>query len=86
MRTLLTATLLGALCLGAGAAPALACINDRDTRTSEREFKSQYREAPETRPTAPAFPYSDQALPLAASGAGAALLVGAFTLTARRQR
>jgi len=38
--------LLTAAVLLTGAAPALGCLNDREVKTQEREFKSSYEEQP----------------------------------------
>jgi hypothetical protein len=64
--------------LAAAVAPARACINDREVKRSEREFKSQYQQPapagePSYQPPAPQSP----GLSVAFLGGGAVLLLGA---------
>ena len=87
MRRLLTAVSLGLLSLAVLASPARACINDRDTKTSEREFKSQYEESPGTESLTPGgspSSSSNDLIALVAGGAGGLLLIGALGLTVCR--
>jgi hypothetical protein len=87
MRRLFTVVSLGLLSLALLVSPARACINDRDTKTSEREFKSQYEESPGTESLTPGSPpssSSDYLISLGVGGAGGLLLIGALGLTAFR--
>jgi hypothetical protein len=87
MRRLLTAVSLGLLSLAVLASPARACINDRDTKTSEREFKSQYEESPGSQSLTPGSPSSSSSndlISLVGGGVGGLLLIGALGLTAFR--
>jgi hypothetical protein len=86
MRCFLTSVLLSWLSLVVPVAPAHACKWDRDTRNSEREFKSQYDDSPGVKSLSGGDGESSQgtAIPLAATGAGAALLLGALVLTFNR--
>lgn len=88
-RTLALVALLGL------AAPAAACINDKELPQHEREFRSQYKGP--GRKAAPArrgsdYERSDMAArsrPIDARllyGGGAALLLGAFALVSTRAR
>jgi hypothetical protein len=64
------------------AAPASACINDREVDRHEREFKSNYLD-----PILPGSlsPEAEPAVrPLAYGGLGAALLLGAFFVRSRK--
>jgi hypothetical protein len=84
MRRLLASLAFSVLSLAVIAAPARACINDRDTRASEREFKSQYRESPGTDSLSPGgAPVSSPEVwvPLAAAVAGVTLLISALGIT-----
>jgi hypothetical protein len=84
MRRLLTAVSLGLLSLAVLVSPARACINDRDTKTSEREFKSQYEESPGSETLTPGSApssSSDHLISLGAGGVGGLLLIGALGLT-----
>jgi hypothetical protein len=67
------------VCLSLAAAPAaMACINDRESTTHEREFKSDYLEQPA--PTGPLA--TSRFRTILASGMGVATLVlGAVTGT-----
>ncbi len=85
MRRLLATLALALLTLALSAAPAQACLWDRDTYNSEREFKSQYQESPGVESLSPGMS-SDMILPLAATGSGGLLLIGAFVLALRRPR
>jgi hypothetical protein len=73
------ARLLACLALVCLAGPAVACINDAELPTHEREFRSQYRGS--VAPTPPPPPESTQpsGQPLLLGG-GAALFLGAATL------
>ncbi len=87
MRRLLASLVLGVLSLAVVAAPARACINDRDTRHSEREFKSQYQESPGVGSLSPGgAPVSSPEIliPLAAGSVGGLLLLGALGITVWR--
>jgi hypothetical protein len=76
--------LLATVFAAASGPAALACINDREVQTHEREFKSQYdTDAP---PTRSASPDSPDAVPTAAISGGAALLLAAGFVTLRRPR
>jgi hypothetical protein len=70
---------LAVLVVALQAGAAQACLWDRDTLSSEREFKSQYQPAA-PQPATPASP-ATPILPIAATGAGVALLLGAVGLT-----
>src|SRR5438270_10865390 len=82
------AGLLAVTVLLAGAAPVWGCLNDREVRTQEREFKSNYEE----HPAAPYTPEDDSGetdswigttLP---SSLGVVLLAGALALGLTRSR
>ena len=87
MRTFLLKLVVPALFLAAQAQPALACINDRESLQSEKEFKSSYIEK-ETPPPQyePPPSNSDQLLTYGGSGLGLALLVGACVMGLVRTR
>jgi hypothetical protein len=76
MRSLLLSLVL----IAGSASPALACINDRDTDVSEREFNKRY-EAEEAAP-------EEAPRPLRAieASAGALLLVAGGVIAFRRLR
>ena len=66
-------------------APATACMNDNESPTHEREFRSQYGQFAGLHSTdEPASPRSVGSNVLL--GGGAVLLVGAFALVAKRSR
>jgi hypothetical protein len=50
--TRLSLCLVSCVALACLASPAVACLNDRETKGREREFKSQYQQ--ESPPTSPA--------------------------------
>ncbi len=67
------------------ASPAVACLNDIELPSHEREFRSQYKRSTPPAPTAePAYPSGSSLL----FGGGTLLLIGAVGLagTARRTR
>lgn len=80
MRGLTLFTLLSVLAL---AAPASACINDREIDNAEREFKSSYPDAvvPEVPPESVQPPGYDR---FVVGGLGALLLAGAMVVATRR--
>jgi hypothetical protein len=87
MRWPFASLLIGLLFLLVPAAPAHACKWDRDTRNSEREFKSQYEDSPGVNSLLPdGAPESSPrtAIPIAVTGIGALLLLGALALTFNR--
>ena len=59
--------------------PAAACINDRESLQSEKEFKSSYIEKPAPAPQQyePEPSTADQLMVFGGSGIGVALLIGA---------
>ena len=59
---------------------ALACLNDEETPTHEREFRSQYLLVDGIRPPNPDRPIDERLL----VGGGAVLLIGAIVISARR--
>ena len=70
---------LSALALLAAALPARACINDREVKRSEREFKSQY-----LKPRPPEQPSPEPSnVPLMAAGGGLILLTAAAVIAGR---
>jgi hypothetical protein len=70
---------------GVCALPAVACINDRESQQSEKEFKSSYIEN-QTPPASPPDVTGDnQLLTWGGGGLGVALLVGACALCVVRQ-
>ena len=74
--------LLATAMLAVAAAPAVACINDSELPTHEREFRSSYqadRKPGEPKQAMPAY------LPAVAAIAGGLLLVGAAVVTLRRK-
>jgi hypothetical protein len=81
MRRLLTSLSLAVLSLALLAAPAAACINDSETPSAEREFKSHYQEGSPPSESQP----SSQLITLA-TGTGGALLLGALGLVLFRLR
>ena len=83
MSRFIFALFLTAAVLGAFAASASACINDRESSRSEREFKSHYGDPPPATP-APEPPYQTPEghfLAFGGSSVGAALLLGAVSVT-----
>ena len=74
--------LLAAVALAATSAPAVACINDSELPTHEREFRSSYQadRKPGEVPPSLIREYG----PATAAGAGVLLLVGAGVITVRR--
>jgi len=88
MKRLLTLALCSTLVVLAGVRPALACINDREVESAEREFRSAY---PTPAPVSPAPPppspsLQDQIKLYAPLTMGGLLLVGAIVQTVRRVR
>ena len=78
--------LLACLLLAAFTSPAVACINDEELPSHEREFRSHYR-GPAAAPVSPSTdpdPHGHRLL----LGAGAGLLVGAtgLALAGNRRR
>jgi hypothetical protein len=73
--------------LGAAAASASACINDREVNAKEREFKSQYQESTPSNPPKPSYPPGNQNRlgPIAALGTGTLLLAGAGLVCLKRK-
>jgi hypothetical protein len=87
MRRLFASVLLGLLSLLVPVAPSHACKWDRDTRNSEREFKSQYEDSPGVKSLSPGGetePSQGPTLPVVVTGTGAVLLLGALALTFNR--
>jgi hypothetical protein len=76
MRFLLTVAAIAAL-----STPALACINDTELNTHEREFKSQYQESWYEPPQPEVF---SSARPYVLAGTGALLTAVAAGLFLRR--
>lgn len=77
--------LLTCIVLAGFAGPASACINDNESPTHEREFRSQYGGLASRSPAAssvPAYPVGHKLL----AGSGAVLLIGAFAGAATRGR
>jgi hypothetical protein len=83
MSRLIRIRLLTALCLVAFTTGASACLNDRESSKSEREFKSRYNDPPAAKPAdpAPASSLTDRLFVYGGTGLGAALLVGGLTVT-----
>jgi hypothetical protein len=75
--------LLAALMLAALAGPAIACINDIELKSHEREFRSQYRASPQP---APKSESADPAHTRILLASGAVLLVGATVFAAKKPR
>ncbi len=75
--------LLTALCLAVFTGAAAACINDRESSKSEKEFKSRYNDPPTLQPTdsPPSSSPTDRLFVYGGTGLGAALLVGGLTVT-----
>ena len=69
------------------ASPATACLNDRESLQSEKEFKSGYIEiqTPAQPAPSPASP-TDQLLVFGGSGIGVSLLIGACVVCLVRTR
>jgi hypothetical protein len=86
MRRLLLVPLLCSGLLAVTAAPARACINDREVEQHEREFKSDYMKQPGSpgSTTEEAPPPSDGNWLIGASGLGVGLLAGALVLGVTR--
>ena len=83
MSRLVRVLLLTATGLALSAASATACLNDRESAKSEKEFKSSYGD-PAPSPPSDAPPYStptDRLLLYGGTGVGAALLLGGLTVT-----
>ena len=53
MSRLIRVQLLAVMCLGIVAATATACLNDRESSKSEKEFKSHYGDPPPAQPAEP---------------------------------
>ena len=70
--------LLAAVFVLASVSIAPACINDRESNKSEKEFKSNYLEQP-VQPTSPPEPESNL-LVVGGTTAGTGLLLSAFAL------
>jgi hypothetical protein len=80
------ASLAAGLLVLASAAPALACINDREVNKSEREFKSTYNgDTPRGEPV-PGYtpPAEDKGERIALLGGGSVLLLGACAVCLRK--
>lgn len=92
MRGLCGRLLLALGLLAVGVSPALACLNDRESKKYEREFKSSYQEfksdyqAPSAEPPPSETSPSDFWVTKLPAGAGVALLVGALVLGLMRSR
>jgi hypothetical protein len=93
MRRSLLALLLASLVLVVPVSSASACMNDRETRKAEQEFKTTYEKefkstfekaAPEYQPEA-VEPGKDRLMTWM-GGIGSVLLLGAFVLTIRKAR
>ncbi|HBI45008.1 MAG TPA: hypothetical protein DDY78_19450 [Planctomycetales bacterium] len=82
MARLVRIRLLTAIFLAVFTASASACLNDRESSKSEREFKSHYDDptAMPADPTPSSAP-TDRLVAYGGTGLGAALLVGALTVT-----
>ncbi len=77
--------LLTCIALGGFAGPASACINDNESPTHEREFRSQYGRLASLSSAAGSvstYPLGHKLL----AGGGAVLLIGASAVTATRGR
>jgi hypothetical protein len=90
MRWQILAILTAVMLLAIHVSPAVACINDRESLQSEKEFKSSYIEK-EILPLPkeqyePAPSSSDQLITYGSSGIGLALLAGACVLGMVRTR
>jgi hypothetical protein len=87
MRCSLAVLVLSVLTIVTVAVPASACLNDRDVKAKEREFKSQYQEIAPSVPSEPEYspPLRDKVVPYAALGTGSFLLLGAGLSCLRRK-
>ncbi len=81
MSQLIRIRLLTALCLTVFATAASACLNDRESSKSEKEFKSRYNDPPAAKPADPSPSPTDRFFVYGGTGLGAALLVGGLTVT-----
>lgn len=75
--------LLTALIFAITAAPAIACINDSELPTHEREFRSSYQT--DRPPSEPFSPVAQEYGPMMVAGAGVLLVIGAGFVAAYRQ-
>lgn len=85
MRKLLVGFLVLVAVLAVAVGPALACINDRESQRSEKEFRSSYIEV-EKPAYQPPPPPENNLLIYGGSGLGASLLLGAGLLGLVRSR
>ena len=75
---------LACLALALAAGPLAACVNDAELPSSEREFRSQYKDGS---PKPPASPEPDKPVATALlAGGGTALVVLAFGLVVNGRR
>lgn len=63
------------------AAPAIACINDREVENTEREFRARYRDAEPEGQAGPGLVTAG--IPIVGALLGAALLAGAIRQASR---
>jgi hypothetical protein len=75
--------ILAAIFLAVFTTAASACLNDRESSKSEKEFKSHYGDPPPAMPAdpTPSSAPTDRLVAYGGTGLGAALLVGALTVT-----
>jgi hypothetical protein len=73
--------LFALLAFAAAAAPAVACINDSELPSHEREFRSSYQAERKPEPLDSGY---KQYIPGTAAAVGGVLLLGAGIITARR--
>jgi hypothetical protein len=86
MLRIILVSVCSALALLLSAAPASACLNDREVERAEREFRSQYGTPASPEAPAPASDSSEEQVKLYAPlTIGGLLLVGAFVQTARQR-
>lgn len=71
-----------AVALALVCSPAVACINDSELPTHEREFRSGYMA--DRKPSEPPEPSYKQYIPGGAAAVGGVLLLGAGIITVRR--
>jgi len=88
MRWFILGTLTLVMVLAVHVSMAPACINDRESLQSEKEFKSSYieKEAPAPQQYEPQPSPGDQLMVFGGSGIGAALLIGACVMGFVRPR
>lgn len=74
--------LFAAVALAVASPPALACVNDSELPTHEREFRSSYQA--DRKPAETPEPAYKQYIPGTAAAVGGVLLLGAGIITVRR--